>query len=205
MLVRAESPGYERGVESQQVVGVRVIDLQLSPLVLVRVRIDGTKASAPHLMLEFQELPKWRNAPKLMRPLQRSGADETWVARGVPSGTYQVQLRATGHAALDLGTHRLTDPSGHYLGRHRLRAGGTIRGTVTDREGGPVSGASVQIAALRRETTTDRGGAFRFENIPEGKHRLTAFGGERRVRRLRGWSRVMVRDGKTARTKITLR
>ena len=52
---------------------------------------------------------------------------------------------------------------------------GNISGIVSDATSGePISGASVTIEDLDRGTTTDSTGAYRFENVPGGPHKMTA-------------------------------
>ena len=47
---------------------------------------------------------------------------------------------------------------------------GSLSGTVKTAAGVPVQRAEVQIVDLRRTTTTDATGAYRFENVPAGGH-----------------------------------
>ncbi|HEY8132918.1 MAG TPA: TonB-dependent receptor [Thermoanaerobaculia bacterium] len=47
---------------------------------------------------------------------------------------------------------------------------GTLSGKVTTSAAAPVAGAQVQIVDLRRTTTTDAGGTYRFDTVPAGRH-----------------------------------
>lgn len=47
---------------------------------------------------------------------------------------------------------------------------GTIAGSVVSNRNDPASGASVTLVELRRRTTADEKGAFRFERVPPGKY-----------------------------------
>ena len=47
---------------------------------------------------------------------------------------------------------------------------GTLAGKVTTGAGAAVAGAQVQIVDLRRNTTTDAAGAYRFDSVPPGRH-----------------------------------
>ncbi len=47
---------------------------------------------------------------------------------------------------------------------------GAMAGTVTSRSGDAVGDATVSLVNLRRHTRTDRTGAFRFEDVPAGRH-----------------------------------
>ena len=55
------------------------------------------------------------------------------------------------------------------------QAQGAISGTVTDELGGEgISSVQVLIDALGLETLADEDGRYRLQNVPEGRHRLTA-------------------------------
>ena len=55
------------------------------------------------------------------------------------------------------------------------QAQGAISGTVTEELGGePISSVEVLIDALGLETLADEDGRYRLQNVPEGRHRLTA-------------------------------
>ncbi|MDP9193036.1 MAG: TonB-dependent receptor [Acidobacteriota bacterium] len=47
---------------------------------------------------------------------------------------------------------------------------GSLSGTVVTSGGLPIERAEVEIVNLRRTTTTDAAGAYRFENVPAGRH-----------------------------------
>jgi iron complex outermembrane receptor protein len=47
---------------------------------------------------------------------------------------------------------------------------GTLSGKVTTAGGAPVAAAQVQIVDLRRTTTTDTNGVYRFDGVPAGRH-----------------------------------
>jgi len=47
---------------------------------------------------------------------------------------------------------------------------GTLTGKVTTDAGGAVAGAEVQLVDLRRTTTTDAKGVYKFEGVPAGRH-----------------------------------
>ena len=53
---------------------------------------------------------------------------------------------------------------------------GSIAGTIADRTGGVLPGATVTLSGgeLRRTAVSDGGGRFVFENVPAGTYRLTA-------------------------------
>ncbi len=48
----------------------------------------------------------------------------------------------------------------------------TLRGRVTDAEGGPVEGADVQLPELRRAARTAGDGSFAFADAPPGSYTL---------------------------------
>ncbi|HYC60741.1 MAG TPA: TonB-dependent receptor [Thermoanaerobaculia bacterium] len=47
---------------------------------------------------------------------------------------------------------------------------GSLTGTVTSSSGEPVANAEVLLVDLRRTTTTDAAGVYRFDNVPAGSH-----------------------------------
>lgn len=49
---------------------------------------------------------------------------------------------------------------------------GDLSGTVNDSTARPVAGAQVVIPSLDLSTTTDTDGAYRFEGLPAGEHRV---------------------------------
>jgi hypothetical protein len=51
---------------------------------------------------------------------------------------------------------------------------GTIVGIVTDAQSRPVPDVEVRIGSLDRTTRTGRGGSFRFDSVPNGRHVLRA-------------------------------
>ena len=53
-------------------------------------------------------------------------------------------------------------------------AGAPVTGRVVNNAGQPVAGALVDLVELHRATTTDRDGAFRFEDTPAGRYTVTA-------------------------------
>ena len=77
------------------------------------------------------------------------------------------------HAVVSAG--KTTD-----IGAVRLRAGGTVRGTVVDGAGEPVAGASVRLetgtprARSNSIAQTDGAGAFEIAGVPPGQFHVTA-------------------------------
>lgn len=53
------------------------------------------------------------------------------------------------------------------------QTGARITGTVRTSDQTPVTDATVTLLELRRSTTTDAAGAFRFENVPPGQYHLS--------------------------------
>lgn len=50
----------------------------------------------------------------------------------------------------------------------------TLTGTVTSTDGNPISGATVEITALSKTTTTNGSGVYTLTDIPNGSHTVTA-------------------------------
>lgn len=53
-------------------------------------------------------------------------------------------------------------------------AAGSLSGRITTLDGQPVAGAGVRLVELRRRTTTDDSGAFRFDGVPAGSYLVEA-------------------------------
>jgi hypothetical protein len=203
--VTARCAGYTPRRVQETVVDTRVIDIELAPLTSVTVELDGAGSAPPAVTLELRASTGSRRTSRILRPMVPTGKADTLTTRGIPEGTWTLFLRAPGHALISLGTHRLSDPAGHHLGRHRLTAGGTVAGTVVDQNREPVAGATVTIPDLELTTTTDAEGKFTFEHVADGRFNLRAFGPPRRPRRLEGMGLLWVQDGKVAGTTIRLR
>jgi len=62
-----------------------------------------------------------------------------------------------------------------FPGRSALKAQVVVRGVVlSDSAAIPLAGAVIEVAALRRTTTTDAHGMFELADIPSGRHRVQA-------------------------------
>jgi iron complex outermembrane recepter protein len=57
-----------------------------------------------------------------------------------------------------------------FAGSLLAQTAGTLTGKVTTEAGAFVAGAQVEIVDLRRATTTDSNGAYRFDAVPPGRH-----------------------------------
>lgn len=61
--------------------------------------------------------------------------------------------------------------SGNSVITLAIQSGGaSVTGVVTDSEGNPVEGATVRIAEIRAETTTDANGSYRFDFVPNADY-----------------------------------
>ncbi|HVH13959.1 MAG TPA: carboxypeptidase regulatory-like domain-containing protein, partial [Longimicrobium sp.] len=82
----------------------------------------------------------------------------------------------------------------------RAQSTGTVSGTVTEAEGGPVAGATVSIAALRRTVVTNEQGRYSLTGVPAGTHTVLAS----RIGRSTQSRQVTVAAGQTATADFTL-
>jgi hypothetical protein len=102
-------------------------------------------------------------------PTMQSGADGTFVLRGIPPGRVQLIVRAAGYSATT--TDRLWITAGHGIQGLdiRLAAAGRIEGRVIDAAGNPVTGASVEhlsdLDPWARLALTDDDGAFVLDDV----------------------------------------
>lgn len=98
----------------------------------------------------------------------------------VPLGGYQLRAEAanmSGPAELLL----LARPDSHDVIVHvALRPAAFVEGWVEDAEGAPVEGLTMVLEPLAdgetRSVATAARGGYRFENVPDGEHRLSAGG-----------------------------
>lgn len=125
-----------------------------------------------------------------------TGADTTWYpARAGPSGLFLVcalppnqplELQATAHGLMG-PVERLRIPEGEVAvrdlevsatqlaadtagaGKGLLTLRGVVRGAET---GEPVEAATVRLLGTEITATTGRGGAFKLEGVPPGRHRV---------------------------------
>lgn len=81
-----------------------------------------------------------------------------------------------------------------FAGSARAQGTGTISGTVTEAQGGPIAGATVAVAALGRTVVTNEQGRYSLSNVPAGTHTVTAS----RIGRTSQSRQVTVAAGQTA-------
>lgn len=78
---------------------------------------------------------------------------------------------------------------------------GSLNGTITDENGMPLSGATIQIASLQKGTVTDSAGKFVIGNVPAGTYKISlSFVG------FEGFSQsVTIQNGKAAQLSLKMK
>jgi hypothetical protein len=125
-------------------------------------------------------------------------ADETFVAKNVPPGIYQVDVRptcstcylkSTKIAGVDVLQDGLDLTAGAPRGSLDIvvsAAGGFVSGTVADNDDQPMAGAMVVLVPdpgqrkqirLYKESTTDQYGGFKLQGIAPGDYKVFAWEG----------------------------
>ena len=103
-----------------------------------------------------------------------------FTMRDARPGRYAIVASARGHASGNVSGVRVTAGATTDAGIIRLRAGGTVRGTVKDSAGEPVPGANVRIEAdgmsrpLTSAAQSDGTGAFELNGVPPGRVNVRA-------------------------------
>jgi hypothetical protein len=104
--------------------------------------------------------------------------EREFALEDVPLGGYQLRAEAldmSGPPELVL----LARPDAHDMIVHvALRPAAFVEGWVEQSDGEPVDGLALQLEPLAggatRTAVTDARGGYRFENVPDGEHRLSA-------------------------------
>lgn len=101
----------------------------------------------------------------------------------LPAGEYRLRIEAAGLEPKEWSPIAVTAGAVTGLGRIRLRDGGTIRGTVVDKEGTPVAGAGVTVIGQALESSlltahpsavaSDDNGEFEIRGLASGTMGLT--------------------------------
>jgi hypothetical protein len=103
-----------------------------------------------------------------------SSREKEVLLEGLQPGGYTVTIEAPGRAAVVRPAVRVSAGAATDLGRIVLLPGGTVRGSVVDRDGSAVSGAAVAIARptdgaqLGHEVTTTESGEFVLSGLRAG-------------------------------------
>ena len=123
-----------------------------------------------------------------MRPMMPRSEDVTsddgrFSLADVAAGTYVVTVTAPERATGTVPGVSVSAGAGVDVGTVKLGAGGTVKGTVTEQGGGPLSGAKVSVSGQGRdwmsfgqepEAVTDAAGAFEVKGVAAGTVQVTA-------------------------------
>jgi protocatechuate 3,4-dioxygenase beta subunit len=132
-------------------------------------------------MWEWSESGGWYWIPA---QVAYSVADGTWELAGVPESKYRLQVALEGYAP-ESRANVMAPREGEIEGLDFvLRKGSVISGRITNREGGPVSGASVTAWGWvmgsegrmewnqRSEVRSDENGNFEMDGLRDGAYQL---------------------------------
>ena len=127
-----------------------------------------------------------------------SGADGTFVLKGLTPGKATLQVRHRDFAA---GSRTVDVPAGDV--NVELGVGGTVEGTVTRSDGRPNVGAQVimqqgMMGQGARMAKADDAGAYRIERIPPGSYSIMLMDPESPMG-VGSMGNVVVREGETTR------
>jgi protocatechuate 3,4-dioxygenase beta subunit len=124
-----------------------------------------------------------RSASREGRGIHRSAGTEAtahpegrFTLEDVAEGTYVVEVTAPEHPGATVSDVKVTPGTSTDVGRVRLTAGGTVKGTVVDTSGGAISGARVMVvprgpgspSVSGLEAESEMGGAFEILGVPPG-------------------------------------
>lgn len=173
--LRIEAPGYAP-VTKHADAGAEKVDVVLSPggsITGLVVDEAGRAVEAYNVRANAaSERPFEFETEKLV-----TAADGRFVLEDLAEGTYAVEVTAPERASSVVSGVKVTAGSSADVGRIRLLPGGILRGTVTDTQGAPVSGATVTVfgasslfeSGLEQKATSDLSGSFEVRGVPAGK------------------------------------
>jgi hypothetical protein len=110
-----------------------------------------------------------------------------WQRKNVPAGWFRVVASAPGYVPRVLGHVQVNDQPGWREFNSELSHPGPVSGQVVDREGKPLSDATVTLRSVTAandteydspddyKTQTDADGKFQLEMVPVGTARITAY------------------------------
>ena len=115
----------------------------------------------------------------------RTDAEGRFELSGLNPEVYQLQISDADHTTETILDRRVVEGGTDDIGVIALRTGGTVSGTVYDKEGQPMAGAEVSLTgvttALRpsvnHTAVSDANGVFRVSRVPDGTYTMSATGG----------------------------
>lgn len=165
---------------------------------LVFVRADGPAAGLPPV--DPTEILGDAPSAPADSVSARTAADGTFTLDGLTPGKVTMEARGAGFAPRTLAA---TDvPASNVI--VEMSAGGTLEGTVFDKDGRPLEGATVIMqqgmmgTGFTRTATSDRAGVYRIERIPPGSFTAMMLDSESPMG-MSGMKSVAIRDSETTR------
>jgi hypothetical protein len=169
----ARAPGHAPAVR-KAMAGDEGVELVLdSGGTIVGTVVDGRARPVEGARVTAQSEPTEADGePSFAMGLADEGGGR-FTLRDVRPGLHVVEARAPGHAPGSVSDVRVTAGRTADVGPVRLRAGGTVRGTVVDGAAEPIPGATVRVetGSFRgaEAVQTDGAGAFEVSGVPAGR------------------------------------
>ncbi|MDZ4775144.1 MAG: carboxypeptidase-like regulatory domain-containing protein [Planctomycetota bacterium] len=109
----------------------------------------------------------------------RSDDAGRFTLTGLKPELYQLVITATGFTTFSQNNFRVSEAGVTQVGDLKLLRGGTVRGTLFDASGKPISGGTIRLRAIEgvvyvnMSTKTGADGKFALQNCPAGRFQLT--------------------------------
>lgn len=186
--VVASAPGHARA-ERPAEAGAEKVELVLSPAgSITGLVVDD--AGRPVEAFQVSAEPVQRDTPgggsfSIATPSFRRVAspDGRFLLDDLGEGTYVVQASAAELSSGHVSGVKVASGVTSDVGTIRLKAGGMVRGTVSDAAGAPVPGALIRVRGPGRDfssygagpqATSDPAGAFEVRGVPPGPAEVSA-------------------------------
>jgi protocatechuate 3,4-dioxygenase beta subunit len=182
--LRVSAPGFAE-VEKPADAGAEKVEVVLSPAgTITGIVVDEKDRPVEAFRASARSAGREGRGPHRFASSEATAhADGRFTLEDVAEGTYVVEVTAPEHASATASDVKVTPGNSTDVGRVRLASGGTVKGTVVDTTGGPVSGATVRVQGRdagfystfdELEAESDMGGAFEILGVAKGTVDVTA-------------------------------